>query len=598
MSSSKLQESSEVRIGHSLNELEKDFLTTRIKTVQKCLEKLGIDPQGNVPKIALMGSGGGERAMLGLLGSLVELKKTGLLDCILYLSGVSGSTWCMASLYQDSDWSTNLDSVKEKIIQRLKGPGVSWSDAISKLKKYYYEKDIFNLTYFWAVMIVTSYVKEINEHKISEQRVHNKDPFPIYTVIDKRFRQQKNYRDTWFEISPVEAGYSLTGAFVDISKFGSQFEGGCKIKDQPEMDMLYLQGSENGGNNEATQIKFYSLLSLPHNHTMDKDISSETASHLALRLPPPPSPHPLPPLLPPPLHLPLPPPPRQPICSSCPLPPPSPRPIDKRRSVHYLNVVIFLFLLRLLNECKWKEIETQFLQKRMYSFFTELDGGECKLEFQMDKTEKNYMKDFTLAVCEHLKLRLNIWQFNLISCIIMCFVLWIWGREYNFVYKMKDDAVPIVLQDSEKRDYEDAGLCLNSSYMSVLRQERDIDLIISLDFNDGDPFETVKIAAEMCRELKIPFPKVDIPNVEYPEDFYVFKGHGEAPTVIHIPLFNTVNCGDDIDEWRERYHTIQFPYSTDMIDPLVDVAGKNITNNKEKLLDKIQACIKKKHFSN
>lgn len=50
--------------------------------------------------------------------------------------------------------------------------------------------------------------------------------------------------DPWVEITPYEAGYSLTGAFVDVSRFGSQFHEGLKRKDQPEMDMLYLQGNK------------------------------------------------------------------------------------------------------------------------------------------------------------------------------------------------------------------------------------------------------------------------------------------------------------------------------------------------------------------
>ncbi len=145
--------------------------------------------QDEVPNIALLGSGGGERAMVGLLGSLVQLDKAGLLDCILYLSGVSGSTWyelwettntqrlnwvecqkweqyvllwrCMASLYQEPDWSTKLETVKDKIIKKLSGPAVSWGDAYEKLKKYYCEKDFFSLTDVWAVMLVTKYVKEV-----------------------------------------------------------------------------------------------------------------------------------------------------------------------------------------------------------------------------------------------------------------------------------------------------------------------------------------------------------------------------------------------------------------------------------------------------
>lgn len=46
-----------------------------------------------MPNIALLGSGGALRAMIALYGTLVELKKNNILDCITYLAGVSGSTW-------------------------------------------------------------------------------------------------------------------------------------------------------------------------------------------------------------------------------------------------------------------------------------------------------------------------------------------------------------------------------------------------------------------------------------------------------------------------------------------------------------------------
>jgi len=75
------------------------------------------------------------------------------------------------------------------------------------------------------------------------------------------------------------------------------------------------ESSDVGGDGEPTQIRLYSLSSLPHGHAMDKDminyskvalISSETACHLALPPPAPPpsllpcpSPHPPLPLRPP-----------------------------------------------------------------------------------------------------------------------------------------------------------------------------------------------------------------------------------------------------------------------------------------------------------
>ncbi len=48
--------------------------------------------------------------------------------------------------------------------------------------------------------------------------------------------------DTFVEITPHEIGYSIPGAFLDTSSYGSQFDQGVKLKDQPEMNMLSMQG--------------------------------------------------------------------------------------------------------------------------------------------------------------------------------------------------------------------------------------------------------------------------------------------------------------------------------------------------------------------
>ncbi|KTG02581.1 hypothetical protein cypCar_00024209 [Cyprinus carpio] len=283
---------------------------------------------------------------------------------------------------------------------------------------------------------------KINEHRLTGQRnKHNKDPFPIYTVIDKQCKQNRE-GDPWFEISPHEAGYSLIGAFVETSSFGSQFYNGRKIKDQPEIDMLYLQDPNSPPVGKCSQV----LMDL----------------------------------------------------------------VDMNLSV--------------------------------------LNG----------------IDPFDL----HESIRTNL----------------------------NDKTVPRALLESETRDYIDAGVLQNSPYFSVLREERDIDLIISLDFSDGDPFMTVREAAETCRKRKIPFPEVNIPDkdVKKPKDFYVFKGKN-TPTVIHIPLFNVVNCGDDIDSWRYKYMTFSGPYNAEKISKLMEVAGRNISNNRAKLLKHIRAAIGQKH---
>ncbi|KAI2646742.1 Cytosolic phospholipase A2 gamma [Labeo rohita] len=510
--------SGEVRIGHSLHTNEEEFVIKRRETVFQSLQELEIHcSQNEVPHIALLGSGGGQRAMVGLLGSLVELDKAGLLDCILYLSGVSGSTWCMASLYQEPDWSTKLDTVKDKIIKRLSGPEVSWGDAYAKLKKYH-KKDNFSLTDVWAVMVITEYVKEIDEQKLTDQWDQlSKDPFPIYAAIDKQCKQKED-GDPWFEISPHEAGYSLTGAFVETSSFCSQFDNGSKKKEQPEMDMLYLQALCGSALADEDEIFTFFWEKIKGADAFQDSVLLKFEKFFP--------------------HL---------------------IPIKKKKT------------LERMSEDPKDPPEEMYYQVLMDLVDMNLSVLNGKDPSDLDQSIRKSLNDLFLSICT-------------------CMAKWIWGRNYNFLHKMRDEAVPAALLESNMRDYEDAGLLLNSPYFSVLREERHIDLIISLDFSDGDPFMTVRETAEMCKKLNIPFPEVNIPreDLKKPKDFYVFKGQN-APTVIHIPLFNVVNY--DVETWRNKYATFQRAYSAEMITDLMEIAGKNILNNREKLLEQIRAVV-------
>ncbi|XP_048013591.1 cytosolic phospholipase A2 gamma-like [Megalobrama amblycephala] len=589
MSASKPQESGEVRIEPSLNKNEAEFIAERRKSVLQSLKKLQIEcSQNEVPNIALLGSGGGQRAMVGLLGSLVQLQKTGLLDSILYLSGVSGSTWCMASLYQEPDWSTKLETVKDKIIQRLSGPGVSWKEAFEKLKKYYSRKDYFSLTDFWAVMVITSYVKEIDEHTLTEQwSQHSKDgkvPFPIYTVIDKKCKHH-NIGDPWFEITPHEAGYSLTGAFVDASNFGSKFHKGSKKNQQDEFDMLYLQALCGSALADEVEIKeqlwqkikdlfqqketiFQESRKEQHERSLEA-LESRAGTEIAagfelrrgealLRI----SEH------------------RQEDPTT---------PASDEECYQKLMNLVDMNLSALTGE------DPSAFDESIRTSLNDLSGGQSLSgELRIAEAYKLDLKSYTMDVCNSFRGRIG-WPFDAWTRIIKCIYKWTWGRNYNFLHDMTGEAVPSTLQETETRDFEDAGLLLNSPYFSVLRKERDIDLIISLDFSEGDPFMTVMEAAKTCKELNIPFPEVNIPSedLQKPKDFYVFKGKN-TPTVIHIPLFNMVNCGDKIETWRKSYKTFQGPYSAEMITDLMEVAGKNITNNKGKLVEQIRAAVGQK----
>uniref|UniRef100_A0A672SPS4 Cytosolic phospholipase A2 gamma-like n=1 Tax=Sinocyclocheilus grahami TaxID=75366 RepID=A0A672SPS4_SINGR len=366
-----------------------------------------------------------------------------------------------------------------------------------------------------------------------KQNQHSEDPFPIYTAIDKQYKQ-----NSWFEISPHEAGYSLTGAFVGTSSFGSQFDKGSKKKPQDEMDMLYLQG------NKLCHIRtFCSVFMFVQCVFSSKD--------------------------------------------------PKAPPAEKGYQV--------LMDLVDMNLAVLNGKDPSALDQSIRKTLNELGGGK-KLIFSTEKLDltdklatKLYMKQYTEDVCNNLSNPLCICFTDVWIKTCICMAEWLWGRKYGFLHNMNDKTVPSTLLKSKKRDYEDAGLLLNSPYFSVLREERDIDLIISLDFSEGDPFMTVRRAADMCKKQNIPFPEVNIPSedVKKPKDFYVFKGQN-APTVIHIPLFNVVNCGDNIKAWWNKYGTVQGSYSAEKITDLMEVAGKNISNNREKLKEQIQAVIEQK----
>ncbi|XP_066531473.1 cytosolic phospholipase A2 gamma-like isoform X3 [Hoplias malabaricus] len=487
--------------------------------------------------------------MVGLLGSLSQLSEEGLLNCIMYLSGVSGSTWCMASLYNESDWSTKLETVKRNIIKRLTGPSVSSLVKGEKLLKYYLTKDNFSLTDVWAALFVAKMVNEINESGITKQRNHfSSDPYPIYNVIDKKCKYDKLNADCWFEITPDESGYSLTGAFVNSQCLGSQFKNGKKIKEQPEIDMLYLQGLCGSIIAEMEEL-LRLLLSLIQDKMEPADTSTSQKSDE-----------------------------------------------QKGREV-LLNLVH-------LNLCAMKDQDPEVFLQNLTELLKDKHQGTEALKTPEGKISKADLEKYTLHVCSSVfdwfggsGFGDDVWI--AIARSIEKIGGWIWGKTYNYLNNMTVEGVDHSVLNSEKREYEDAGLLINSPYFSVLRKERNIDLIISLDFSAGDPYQTVVQTAKMCQELHIPYPKVVIPSEDQtePKDFYVFRGYNKAPTVIHIPLFNSINCKGEIKEYKKRYQTFQMNYTSEMITDLLKKAALNIINNKKNLLTEIKYVTEQKKMS-
>jgi len=85
---------------------ESDYTAQRITHTEEVLKNLFPDINA-LPRVGFCGSGGGIRAMYETLGSLSALEQLGLLDTIIYASGLSGSTWAL------NPWVASQKSVKE-----------------------------------------------------------------------------------------------------------------------------------------------------------------------------------------------------------------------------------------------------------------------------------------------------------------------------------------------------------------------------------------------------------------------------------------------------------------------------------------------------
>ncbi|XP_029912972.1 cytosolic phospholipase A2 gamma-like [Myripristis murdjan] len=194
--------------------------------------------QDSVPHVALLGSGGGERAAVALLGSLHQMQEEGLLDTVLYLGGVSGSTWAMSSLYSDPMWRDNIS----RVISTMSGPAVGWDETLAWLKDMKKNDQDFSLTDVWAAMIASTIIKEFDTRRLSEDSLNTTNPYPVYNAIEKTCNTENVTEGKWFEVTPHEAGFTELGLFIETSHLGSKFHAGQLLEERPEMDMVKLQG--------------------------------------------------------------------------------------------------------------------------------------------------------------------------------------------------------------------------------------------------------------------------------------------------------------------------------------------------------------------
>nr|XP_035940457.1 cytosolic phospholipase A2 delta [Halichoerus grypus] len=246
-----------VHLGFDLCAEEKAFLSRRKQVVAKALKQaLQLDrdlKEDEVPLVGIMATGGGARAMTSLYGHLLALQKLGLLDCVTYFSGISGSTWAMAHLYGDPEWSQKdlegpIKYAREHLVK-------SKMEAFSpeRLASYHQELELrakqghpTTFVDLWALVLEFMLHGQVMDQKLSEQRAaleQGQNPLPLYLSLNVKENNLEtlDFKE-WVEFSPYEVGFLKYGAFVPSELFGSEFFMGRLMRRLPESRICFLEG--------------------------------------------------------------------------------------------------------------------------------------------------------------------------------------------------------------------------------------------------------------------------------------------------------------------------------------------------------------------
>ncbi|XP_033978302.1 cytosolic phospholipase A2 zeta-like [Trematomus bernacchii] len=522
-----------VRLDFDIPSQEKEFLKKRKDVVAQALQNflgLGSLPQPNkVPTIAVVASGGGARAMTGMLGSLKGLKDTGVLDAVSYITGVSGSTWAMSTLYQEDNWSQeDIDSIISASKEQMTKSVLS---AFSPEKLQYYSEETAKKEQEGHPVSLVDNVGLLLEHLVfgkkidstvsEQQRAVNEgqNPLPIYTAVNmKDGIRGCEHAAEWCEFTPYEVGIPKYGAFVRSEDFGSQFFLGRIIKKIPEVRIPYLLGIWSS--NFSVSLRKLWLgstgTSTSSNTSDEPDEDNGTT--------------------------------------------PS--------TVHTLNPI----------------------------------------------------KDMIRNLRGFLSFRPVIAEMYNFMCGL--FLHWDYNTHSNFL-AWKDthpDAFPNQLTPSDSTlRLVDSGLDIKIGCVPILRPERDVDVIICLNYawDEDNIFKVLQGTAAYCENHNIPFPNADYASLakEPQEEVYIIEDqeNPKAPIVVHFPLVNVtfkdfkqpgvkreteeeLKAGEvDVRSNGSPYTTKNMTYSKEDFEALVELTAYNISNSKERIREALCRALEKKN---
>ncbi|XP_028398219.1 cytosolic phospholipase A2-like [Dendronephthya gigantea] len=249
----KFDETKELRLSYDLCDEEKAFVQKRKAEILKHMPRIldeNTAPRSieEVPTIGIMGSGGGYRAVCGLSGVFCALQEAGILDCSSYVTGLSGSSWYISTLYQHEGWpdSISCQVMAHELKTKFQTGLLSHFHAhfFTQMREKAKRGQLVRLVDLFGLFIGDCLLDN-QESRLSHQsqKVKYGDvALPITTGIRVRLDLPAAEFSEWVEFTPYEYGMAKYGVFGKTSEFGGKFYKGSLVKKFKESRLSYLQG--------------------------------------------------------------------------------------------------------------------------------------------------------------------------------------------------------------------------------------------------------------------------------------------------------------------------------------------------------------------
>nr|XP_040040450.1 cytosolic phospholipase A2 [Gasterosteus aculeatus aculeatus]XP_040040452.1 cytosolic phospholipase A2 [Gasterosteus aculeatus aculeatus] len=567
----------DLRFSLALCDKEKQFRQTRRDRVMLGIKKLLNmekpcflpSAPDEVPVIAIAGSGGGFRAMVGFSGVMKALFESGVLDCATYVAGLSGSTWYMSTLYSHPEFpDKGPKDINAELMKRVSSNPLKLllpqhiTNYIQALWTKKASGQPVTFTDVFGMLIGETLLPARMDSKLSgiQEKINQaQSPLPLFTCLHVKPDVSELMFADWVEFSPYEIGMAKYGTFMTPDLFGSKFFLGTVVKKYEENPIHFLMGVWGS----AFSILFNRVLGVKDTvglSTMEEELEQIKPQHIV-----------------------------------------GDDSMDnddepRKGGTENLNAEEEYSLTA---QASWvQRMFTSLFSDS--SLFNTREGRAGKVHNFMLGLNLNTSFPFSEITCNATTPEDEV--DNVTD-----------PDEFNRIYEPLD-------VKSKKIHIVDSGLTYNLPYPLILRPQRGVNLIISFDFSarpsdSSPPFKEILLAEKWARMNKLPFPKID-PRVfdrEGLKECYVFKperGQKDCPTVIHFVLvnidFRTFKAPgvprvtemekefadfDIFDDPESPFSTFNFQYSNEAFTRLHDLMEFNTLNNLEVIKEAIKDSI-------